>query len=511
MGRPIFLSYRRDDTEGEAGRLYDDLARTFGEHCIFMDVVGISPGVDFRKVIDENVSQCGVLLALIGPTWATISGDDGKRRLENPNDFVRLEIATALKRDIAVIPVLVHGAHMPHQEQLPDALQDLAFRNSVEITHARWNSDVQLLMNALQAYVAAPQQGRNRPVHAEVPVQLPPPYPRGPQSMPTTKSRRPLYAVAGIVLALLIGAGVFFGLRHAHAPKPATTPAPTPLVAPAAATNGTATAGTGGTQPGQPVANSGGNQPASSAPATHENAGGAIAAAVAGTWVNGTIDPGSPISRLTFTSTPDALLAFGYGSCIAPRCAFHEQKATIHGDTITASLALGTGDQHAIQTTIVPSGDHLNVTGSQSLSDGSTKPFHLTFFRPGNVPAPTPVNPSATPAATNAFVGIWTRPSTTGNAPIKIQIYQSNGQLLAHAWGDCNQSPCDWGVQPLQHQPMEATATWQFRPTEAKAPLQVATVVLKVVPSGIFVQTENSFPGTNLHGKWNWYFTRAGD
>ena len=151
MQHSIFISYRRDDSEGEAGRLYDDLVRAYGNNAVFMDVAGIAPGLDFRKAIDDNVSGCGVFLAVIGPQWATITGSDGHRRLDDANDFVRLEIASALARNIAVIPVLVHDARMPHPEQLPDNIKDLAYRNSVEISHARWNSDVQLLVDALEA------------------------------------------------------------------------------------------------------------------------------------------------------------------------------------------------------------------------------------------------------------------------------------------------------------------------------------------------------------------------
>src|SRR5258707_6025204 len=140
MGRAIFISYRRDDTEGETGRLFDDLVGSFGEASVFMDVAGINPGMDFRKAIDDNVANCGVLLAIIGPAWCSIKNADGARRLDDPNDFVRLEIGSALAREIAVIPVLVHDAKMPHPEDLPENLKDLAFRNSVEITHTRWNS-----------------------------------------------------------------------------------------------------------------------------------------------------------------------------------------------------------------------------------------------------------------------------------------------------------------------------------------------------------------------------------
>src|SRR5688572_978191 len=97
----IFLSYRRDDTEGQAGRLYDDLVEVFGTDAVFMDVAGIEAGRDFRKAIDQHVSSCGVLLAFIGTDWLTARDPSGQRRLDDPNDFVRLEIASALKRDIA--------------------------------------------------------------------------------------------------------------------------------------------------------------------------------------------------------------------------------------------------------------------------------------------------------------------------------------------------------------------------------------------------------------------------
>jgi hypothetical protein len=155
--RAIFISYRRDDAEGQAGRLFDDLAAHFGPDSVFMDVAAIEPGRDFRRVIDEHVTSCGVLLAVIGKGWVNSVDDSGQRRLDDPLDFVRLETAAALKRDIPVVPVLVHGAKMPRADQLPSDLAELTFRNGVELTHARWDSDVQLLLKALQPYVKANQ------------------------------------------------------------------------------------------------------------------------------------------------------------------------------------------------------------------------------------------------------------------------------------------------------------------------------------------------------------------
>ena len=151
--RAIFISYRREDTEGQAGRLFDDLAMHFGENSVFMDVAGIEPGRDFRRVIEEHVASCGVLLAVLGKSWLDAKDESGRLRLEDSMDFVRLEIASALKRDIPVIPVLVRGASMPRANQLPPDLAELAYRNGVELTHVRWDSDVQVLVKALRPHV----------------------------------------------------------------------------------------------------------------------------------------------------------------------------------------------------------------------------------------------------------------------------------------------------------------------------------------------------------------------
>lgn len=149
----IFISYRREDSEGEAGRLSDDLAESFSEDSVFMDVAAIQPGRDFRKAIDESIHQCSVLLAIVGPVWLEAKNALGEKRLEDESDFVRLEIASALQRDIPVVPVLVRGAKMPRAEQLPQDLRELAYRNAVELTHARWKSDLQILTRALKPYL----------------------------------------------------------------------------------------------------------------------------------------------------------------------------------------------------------------------------------------------------------------------------------------------------------------------------------------------------------------------
>jgi hypothetical protein len=130
----IFISYRRDDSGGWAGRLYDRLSQHFGRDNVFMDIDTIEPGLDFVEVIGQAVGSCDALIALIGKQWLTLTDDAGRRRLDDPEDFVRLEIAAALARNIRVIPALVQGARMPRSPDLPDVLRMLARRNAHEIS-----------------------------------------------------------------------------------------------------------------------------------------------------------------------------------------------------------------------------------------------------------------------------------------------------------------------------------------------------------------------------------------
>src|ERR1044071_4431516 len=147
----IFVSYRRDDAAGHAGRLVDRLVEHFGQDRIFMDIDAIEPGEDFVTKIENAVGSCDILIAVIGRNWnsATSSG-----RLDNPNDFVRLEIATALRRDIRVIPVLVQRASMPKPEDLPDDLDMFARRNAIELSDLRWQSDVDQLISVMEGVLA---------------------------------------------------------------------------------------------------------------------------------------------------------------------------------------------------------------------------------------------------------------------------------------------------------------------------------------------------------------------
>lgn len=129
----IFISYRRDDSSYIAGIITERLEKHFGPDSVFLDIDSVPLGLDFRKHISDSVAQCNVLLALIGDSWINSTNDQGSRRLDDPTDFVRLEIESALKRDIPVIPVLVGKARMPLATELPSSLQELAFRNAAEV------------------------------------------------------------------------------------------------------------------------------------------------------------------------------------------------------------------------------------------------------------------------------------------------------------------------------------------------------------------------------------------
>jgi TIR domain len=146
----IFISYRRDDTSGYAGRLYDQISAHFGEEHVFMDVANIGPGSDFVEVIEQRVGTCDALLALIGKNWLTLRDDQNRPRLGNPEDFVSVEVLAALKRKVEVIPVLVGGAKMPSQRELPQSLQSLSRHQAIEISDARFTRDVQDLIAALE-------------------------------------------------------------------------------------------------------------------------------------------------------------------------------------------------------------------------------------------------------------------------------------------------------------------------------------------------------------------------
>jgi hypothetical protein len=146
----VFISYRRADSAGYSGRVMDWLDRELGRDLVFMDVDAIPLGTNFSKVLHEEVAKSGVLLAVIGPNWLDTRDEHGNRRLDNPNDFVRIEIAAALQRSIPVIPLLLDGAKIPKASDLPEDLKELALRNGMEVRHASFQDDMNRLIRGLK-------------------------------------------------------------------------------------------------------------------------------------------------------------------------------------------------------------------------------------------------------------------------------------------------------------------------------------------------------------------------
>jgi hypothetical protein len=157
----LFISYRRSDSTDVAGRIYDRLTEKYGRNSVFKDVDKIPLGVDFSKVIEDEVNRCDILLAIIGMDWLTVKDESGKPRLYNPNDFVRLEIEAALKRNIPVIPLFVRGIVSIDSKYLPESLHPLALRNGTPIrSDPDFHSDIDRLIRKiaeLDQYFAAHQ------------------------------------------------------------------------------------------------------------------------------------------------------------------------------------------------------------------------------------------------------------------------------------------------------------------------------------------------------------------
>lgn len=145
----IFISYRRADSRHAAGRLADELGAAFGEANIFRDIEGIEIGVNFERALDKALSACVVMLVLIGPQWLDARDEAGQRRLDQPGDWTRQEVAKALERGIPVVPVLLESTALPRAEQLPEGLRELANRQQFELSDTRWRGDVQTLVEKL--------------------------------------------------------------------------------------------------------------------------------------------------------------------------------------------------------------------------------------------------------------------------------------------------------------------------------------------------------------------------
>lgn len=161
--RNIFISYRVQDTAGETGRLVDALKERFDEKQLFIDIEKIEPGLDFSQVISRSLDACDVMLAIIGPNWLGVQPGSSTPRIQDPHDWVRQEISTALKRNIRVIPVLVDGAVLPEAGQLPEDLKPLLMRQAYEVSNKRWKYDIEQLMDFLEKSVGIPAKSRRGP------------------------------------------------------------------------------------------------------------------------------------------------------------------------------------------------------------------------------------------------------------------------------------------------------------------------------------------------------------
>ena len=158
----IFICYRREDSGANAGRINDWIRQELGEEAVFFDVDSIQPGDDFIAAIERRVSDCDVLLAVIGKDWLSGRDRDGLRRIDNPEDFVHAELATALRRNVRIIPVLVEGATMPRRSELPDVLGDLVRRHAFELSHNRFRDEIGRLLQILANAVPAEKSGTRR-------------------------------------------------------------------------------------------------------------------------------------------------------------------------------------------------------------------------------------------------------------------------------------------------------------------------------------------------------------
>lgn len=163
---PIFINYRREDSAAHAGRIYDRLRDRFGSDQVFRDIDAITPGAKFPKAIFENIDRCNSLVAIIGKTWLNTKNEDGKRRLDDPNDWVKSEIREALARGKLVIPALVNGAHMPKKSELPAEIAELASHNAIEISESRFDFDIDRLISAIRGesrLTTSPYEKKGRP------------------------------------------------------------------------------------------------------------------------------------------------------------------------------------------------------------------------------------------------------------------------------------------------------------------------------------------------------------
>jgi hypothetical protein len=167
----IFVSYRREDSAGHAGRLFDRLSEVFGKDSVFQDVDDLHAGDDFVQGIADAMAGCKACLVVIGRGWTGARSDSSNRRLDKPGDFVRIEVETALKRGIVTIPVLVQGATVPKASELPESIRGLTRHQAVELSDSRWDFDSGQLIDQLRVVLGV-KKPRARKVDPRIAVVL---------------------------------------------------------------------------------------------------------------------------------------------------------------------------------------------------------------------------------------------------------------------------------------------------------------------------------------------------
>lgn len=197
----VFISYRRDDSSGQTGRLADGLIARLGRPAVYVDVDSLAPGLDFVDQIHSSLEEATVVLAVIGPTWLSARGPRG-RRLDDENDYVRLEIEAALARDIPVVPVLVHGADMPSPADLPPSISRLSYRHAFTLSDNSWTRDLDAFVKQLQFYFSG---NKHRPLAREAAAVASEEHPH----VRARGSSRRWQAAAVGVAALLAGTAVY--------------------------------------------------------------------------------------------------------------------------------------------------------------------------------------------------------------------------------------------------------------------------------------------------------------
>jgi hypothetical protein len=211
----LFISYRRTDSADQAGRVFDRLVGAFSKDSVFKDVDSVPAGADFRKVLEEAVKRAETVILIIGPSWLNTTDERGHRRLDDQNDFVRLELEFALKLGKLIIPVLVRGGAMPRPDDLPEALKDVAFRHAVSVRpDPDFHRDMDRLIQAIKARKAE-RYKTSEPTRAKIPKWLP-------------------YALAGcgVLLSTIVVWGLLIGFKSPdaarHVPPVDTTNLPFP-------------------------------------------------------------------------------------------------------------------------------------------------------------------------------------------------------------------------------------------------------------------------------------------